>query len=82
MVSLLIFISFKNIIFILLSASFEILFADSTQLAFTCSKLAIETVEQGVKYIRRQWRCFGVFVVNFEHVIAGISRFQDYKGKL
>ena len=37
-----------------------------TQPAFTCSKLTIETLEQGVKY--RQWRRFGVFIVNFEHI--------------
>ena len=33
----------------------------STQPAFICSKLTIETLEQGS----------GVFIVNFEHVIAG-----------
>ena len=33
---------------------------------FTCSKLTIETLEQ-----RCQWRRFGGFMVNFEHVIAG-----------
>ena len=34
-----------------------------TQSAITCSKLAIETLEQGVK-----WRRSGVFIVNFEHI--------------
>ena len=43
----------------------------------TCSKLTIEILEQGVKYVqkvtiktpeRRQWRCSGVFIVNFEHI--------------
>ena len=33
-----------------------------TQPAFTCSKLTIETLEQGVK------RRSGVFIVNFEHI--------------
>ena len=35
-----------------------------SQSAFTCSKLAIETLEQGVK---RQLRRSGVFIVNCEH---------------
>ena len=43
--------------------------------AFTCPKLAIETLEQGVKICskstiktpeQRQWRHSGVFIVNFE----------------
>ena len=44
-----------------------------SQAAFTCSKLTVETVEQGVKYVQswRHWRRSGVFTVNFEH----ISRF-------
>ena len=37
-----------------------------TQLAFTCSMLPIETLEQGVKYV--QWRRSDVFIVNFEHI--------------
>ena len=36
-----------------------------TQPAFTCSKLTLKTPE------RRNWRRSGVFIVNFEHVIAG-----------
>ena len=37
---------------------------------FTCSKLTIVTLEQGVKTPkRRQWRRFGVFIVNFEHIL-------------
>ena len=40
-----------------------------TQSAFTCSKLTIKTLEQGVKYIHH-WRRTGVFIVNFEHVLA------------
>ena len=35
------------------------------QSAITCSKLTIETLEQGVKC---QWRRFGIFIVNFEHI--------------
>ena len=35
-----------------------------TQSVFTCSKLTIKTLEQGVKYVRRS----GVFIVNLEHI--------------
>ena len=28
-----------------------------TQAAFTCSKLTIETLEQGMKYVQRTWNC-------------------------
>ena len=35
------------------------------QPAFTCSKLIIKTLEQGVKYVRRR---SGVFIVNFKHI--------------
>ena len=47
------------------------------QSAITCSKLTIETLEQGVKYVlklmiktpeRRHWRRSGIFIVNFEHI--------------
>ena len=38
---------------------------EETQLVFTCSMLIIETLEQGVT------PCSSVFIVNFEHVIAG-----------
>ena len=50
---------------------------NTTQPVFTCSKLIIETLEQGVKYVpkliiktpeRRQLRRSGVFIVNFEHI--------------
>ena len=40
-----------------------------TQPAITCSKLTIETVEQGVKYVQSQWRRSGVFIINFEHIL-------------
>ena len=49
----------------------------STLPAFTCSKFTIETLEQGCEICskltiktpkRRQWRRFGVFIVNFEHI--------------
>ena len=40
-----------------------------SQPASTCSRLTIETVEQGVKYVQSlQWRGSGVFIVNFEHI--------------
>ena len=48
-----------------------------TQPAFTCSKLAIETLEQRCEICskltiktpkRSQWRRFAVFIVNFEHI--------------
>ena len=47
------------------------------QPAITCSKLTIETLEQRREICskltiktpkRRHWRCFGVFIVNFEHI--------------
>ena len=38
---------------------------ERTQPAITCSKLTIETLEQGVKYVHL------VAIVNFEHKIAG-----------
>ena len=52
----------------------------ATQPAFTCSKLTIETLEQGlgtrkicskltIKIPEQpQWRRSGIFIVNFEHV--------------
>ena len=36
-----------------------------SQPAFICSKLATETLEQGVEYFTLR------FIVNFEHLIAG-----------
>ena len=39
-------------------------FADHTQPAITCSKITIETLEQGGKYVH----CSGLFIVNFEHI--------------
>ena len=42
-----------------------------TQLAITCSKLTIETLEQGVKMFKvnyKDTRTTGVFIVNFEHI--------------
>ena len=39
-----------------------------TQPAFTCSKLTVETLGQGVKYVTP---CSSVSIVNFEHVITG-----------
>ena len=50
----------------------------SSQPAFTCSRLTIETLEQSVNYVqskltiktpeRRHWRRVGVFIVNVEHI--------------
>ena len=37
---------------------------------FTISKLTIETLKQGVKYVQTNG-CSGVFIVNFEQVNAG-----------
>ena len=48
-----------------------------SQSAITCSKLTIETLEQRCEICskltikppkRRQWRRFGGFIVNFEHI--------------
>ena len=41
---------------------------DTTQLTFTCSKSAVETIEKGVNYVQSQSRRSGVFIVNFEHI--------------
>ena len=43
------------------------------QPAFTCSKLTVETIEICSKLTiktpeRRKWGCFGVFIINFEHI--------------
>ena len=41
----------------------------SPQLTFTCSKLTIETLEQGAKDVKvNARRCYGVFVVGFEYL--------------
>ena len=37
----------------------ELCHLDSTQPAFTCSKLTIETLEQGVKYVQSSMFNFG-----------------------
>ena len=49
-----------------------------TQQINTFAKSTIETLEKGVKHLcseltintaeRSQWRCFGVFIVNSEHI--------------
>ena len=44
----------------------------------TCSKLTIKTLEPSVnnKDIRiTSWRCFGVFIVNFEHIQHPVLEF-------
>ena len=43
-----------------------------SQPAITCSKLTIETIEQGVKYT-----CSSVSIVNFEQVNAGWVSFEN-----
>ena len=43
----------------------ETFYHPGAQPAFTCSKLTIETLEQGVKY------CSSVSIVNFEQVNPG-----------
>ena len=59
-----------------------------SQTAITCSKLTIETLEQRCEICskltiktpkRRQWRRFGVFIVNFEQVNAGWDIDQKVK---
>ena len=40
---------------------------DGSQPAIACSKLAIETLEQGVKYVNTT-PCFSISVGNFEQV--------------
>ena len=43
-----------------------------TQPAITCSKLTIETLEQRCEICSKltiKWRRFGVFIVNFEHIL-------------
>ena len=48
---------------------------DTTQLTITCSKLTIETLEQGVKYVQVENKntrtCSSVSIVNIEQVNAG-----------
>ena len=52
-----------------------------TQWAFTCSKLTMETLEQGVKYVYLLTLniyftpCSSVSIVNFEQVLADWVRF-------
>ena len=58
--------------------------------AITCSKLTIETLEQGVKYVQTPERCLltlnifhtfsSVSIVNFEHLITGREKTVE-KGK-
>ena len=36
--------------------------------AITYSKLTIETLEQGVKYVQRNILKYGIFIVNFERI--------------
>ena len=52
--------------------SLMILCWTTTQSAFTCSKVTIETLEQGVKMfkVNNFTSCSSVSIVNFEHVIT------------
>ena len=45
----------------MLESSLSEIFRRPHQSAFTCSKVTIGTLEQC------QWRCSGIFIVNFEH---------------
>ena len=42
----------------------------NTRKSEICSKLTIKTLE------RRQWCCFGIFIVNFEHILQPFLLFQ------
>ena len=63
-----------------------LLFVNISKLTLTCSKSTIEPVEKdevSSKLIikipeRRQWRRFGVFIVNFEHISHLILAFLDF----
>ena len=54
---------------------------------FSCSKLTIETLEQGLKCLnltiktpeRHHWHHSGVFIVDFEHISHLVLRFCSYK---
>ena len=53
-------------------SKYKIVGINCTQLAITCSKLTIETLEEGVKYVQRYFTpCSSVSIVNFEQVNAG-----------
>ena len=48
--------------------------ADGIQSAITCSKLTVETLDQGVKYVKLTTSftsCSSVSIVNFEQVNSG-----------
>ena len=52
--------------------SYKSFLSNLCQSAFTCSKLTIKITELTTKIPEwRQWRRFGIFIVNSEHVIAG-----------
>ena len=62
---------------VLMTTTIEVYGLHTTKPAFTCSKLARETLEQRFEIClkltiktpkRRHWRRFGVFIVNFEHI--------------
>ena len=43
----------------------DLTYLGKNQPAFTCSKLTVEALEQGVKYVQCR---SGIFIVNFEHI--------------
>ena len=46
-------------------------------MAFTCSKLTIETLEQGMSMFKvNNWRRSGSFIVNFEHISHVALKFE------
>ena len=51
--------------------SLKVYQSNTSQSAFTCSKLTIEILELRVKYVQsqRQWCRSGSFIVNFEHIL-------------
>ena len=61
---------------VLLNVCIDLLYVFETynetrsQPAFNCSKLTIETLEQGVKYtpLTSFWHDLGIFAVNFKHI--------------
>ena len=84
-------------IFDMLQKIFNCSYRDSTSLAmriiktsthwgFTCSNSAIETLEQGVKFLQShhkrhqkdvKWRCSGVFIVNLYIILVNSIEFEQ-----
>ena len=47
---------------------------DTTQQEFTCSKITIETLDQGVRNVMI-WRCSGILIGNFELILHIVLMF-------